>query len=98
MEMYQQMEILRQRHEIKKSNLPEKAKNLALRELRGYYTIPNQLSNVTLTKRVEALESFAKADTEKEFVDAIIDHHLRIIGEVIRMSQEWSDLREELEQ
>ena len=98
MEMYKQMEILRQRNELRRSNISDEVKDVALRSLPRFRSIPNQLSNVTLNKRDEALKRFEKADTDREFVDAIITYHLDVFKEVIRMAEEWTDLLEELEQ
>lgn len=97
MEMYQQMEILRQRDEVRRSNLSDEVKDVALRSLPKFRSLPNQLSNVTLNKRDEALKAFEKADTDREFVDAVITYHLDVFKEVIRMAEEWTDLLEELE-
>lgn len=98
MEMYRQMETLRQRNELRRSNLSDEVKDVALRSLPKFRSVPNQLSNVTLNKRDEALKRFEKADTDREFVDAIITYHLDVFKEVIRMAEEWTDLLEELEQ
>lgn len=97
MEMYRQMEILRQRNELRRSNLSEEVKGVAMESLPHFRSIPNQLSNVTLNKRDEALKRFEKADTDREFVDAIITYHLDVFKEVIGMAEEWTDLLEELE-
>lgn len=98
MEMYRQMEILRQRNELRRSNISDEVKDVALRSLPKFRSVPNQLSNVTLEKYDEALKRFEKADTDREFVNAVIAYHLDVVKEVIRMADEWTDLLEELEQ
>lgn len=97
MEMYQQMEILRQRDELRRSNISDEVKDVALRSLPNFRSIPNQFSNVIFNKQDEALKNFEKADTDREFVDAVITYHLDVFKEVIRMAEEWTDLLEELE-
>lgn len=96
MEMSKQMEILRQRDELERSNLSEEMKSVAMGNLPNFRSIPNQLSNVTLEKRDEALKRFEKADTDREFVDAVIAYHLDVVQEVLRMAEAWNSLLEEL--
>ena len=96
MEMNQQMEMLRHRDKVWNSDLPIEVKRVAVQSLRGFRTVPNQLSNISMSMREEAYRSFEEADTDKEFVEAVIDHHLKMIEKIIRMAEEWTDLLEEL--